>query len=230
MNLRTTNNREGLRNLGGGNDDSLELRWNRFPKERCREIVAIIRRSVRCEAIMIFLPWTRYLGLDARQKHNWRSVKSSAAVGARYRLPNTYNMSPRALLALVAIACIGQAAARPVKKTLNFNMFVLRPKQGASDRFLLSTDGVSRFGPILEMFVQRFQGMMSVKLPHDNGISVSEGATGVPVGNTAENEVDGVQESRMPGIVVRPSRTKPGTYEVEIDMVVDDGQPDEKTQ
>lgn len=144
-------------------------------------------------------------------------------------------MSPRAMLVLVAIACLSQAAARPVKKTLNFNMFVLRPKEGAADRFLLSTDGVSRFGPILEMFVQRFQGLMSVKLPQDqqNSVSVSDGTTGakseVPVGNNAENEVDGVQESKMPGIVVRPSRSKPGTYEVEIDMVIDDGQPDEKT-
>ncbi|KAJ8732457.1 hypothetical protein PYW07_015056 [Mythimna separata] len=144
-------------------------------------------------------------------------------------------MSPRALLVLVAIAWLAQAAARPVKKTLNFNMFLLRPKEGASDRFLLSTDGVSRFGPILEMFVQRFQGLMSVKLPQDqlNGISVPNAASGgtgeVPIGNNAENEVDGMQESKMPGIVVRPSRTKPGTYEVEIDMVVDDGQPDEKT-
>lgn len=146
-------------------------------------------------------------------------------------------MSPRAVIVLVAIAFIAQAAARPVKKTLNFNMFLLRPKEGASDRFLLSTDGVSRFGPILEMFVQRFQGLMSVKLPQDqmNGIySVPEGSGSVkgevPVGNNAENEVDGVQESKMPGIVVRPSRTKPGTYEVEIDMVVDDGQPEENTK
>ncbi|CAB3234214.1 unnamed protein product [Arctia plantaginis] len=138
-------------------------------------------------------------------------------------------MSPRALLAFVAIACIGQAASRPVKKTLNFNMFVLRPKKGASDRIFVTTDGVSRFGPILEMFVQYFQGLLSVKLPQDNSLSVPKKA-GVPVGNTAENEVDSLQELRMPGIVVRPSRTKPGTYEVEIDMVVDDGQPDEKTQ
>ncbi|CAH0699674.1 unnamed protein product [Spodoptera exigua] len=145
-------------------------------------------------------------------------------------------MSPRALFLLVAIACIAQAAARPVKKTLNFNMFLLRPKEGAADRFLLSTDGVSRFGPILEMFVQRFQGLMSVKLPQDqlNSISVPDAPASVkgevPIGNNAENEVDGVPESKMPGIVVRPSRTKPGTYEVEIDMVVDDGQPDEKNQ
>lgn len=136
-------------------------------------------------------------------------------------------MSPRVLLAFVAIACISQAAARPVKKTLNFNMFVLRPKKGSSDRILVTADGISRFGPILEMFVQRFQGLLSVKLPQNNTISVPE-SEGVPVGNATENEVDSVQESRMPGIVVRPSRTKPGTYEVEIDMVVDDGQPDEK--
>ncbi|CAB3228004.1 unnamed protein product [Arctia plantaginis] len=122
-----------------------------------------------------------------------------------------------------------RAASRPVKKTLNFNMFVLRPKKGASDRIFVTTDGVSRFGPILEMFVQYFQGLLSVKLPQDNSLSVPKKA-GVPVGNTAENEVDSLQELRMPGIVVRPSRTKPGTYEVEIDMVVDDGQPDEKTQ
>ncbi|CAH0627423.1 unnamed protein product [Chrysodeixis includens] len=139
-------------------------------------------------------------------------------------------MSPRALFVLVAIACATQAAARPVKKTLNFNMFVLRPKEGASDRFLLSTDGVSRFGPILEMFVQRFQGLMSVKLPQEqaNGVSAGGSSRVVPMGNNAENEVDGMQEPKMPGIVVRPSRTKPGTYEVEIDMVVDDGQPDDK--
>lgn len=106
-------------------------------------------------------------------------------------------------------------------------MFVLRPKKGSSDRILVTADGISRFGPILEMFVQRFQGLLSVKLPQNNTISVPE-SEGVPVGNATENEVDSVQESRMPGIVVRPSRTKPGTYEVEIDMVVDDGQPDEK--
>lgn len=139
----------------------------------------------------------------------------------------------RVLLALVAIACLNQAAARPVKKTLNFNMFVLRPRQDA-EGFLLATDGVSRLGPVLEYLVQRVQGMMSVKKPQEkiegyHSDLIQNVSTSIP--NAAENEVDGVPESKMPGVIVRPSRTKPGTYEVEIDVVVDDDQPnDNKTQ
>ncbi|CAG9785314.1 unnamed protein product [Diatraea saccharalis] len=134
-------------------------------------------------------------------------------------------MSPRTLVMLVAIACVGQVAARPVRRTLNFNMFVLRPKQDALDRVLLTTDGVSRFGPILEYLVQRVQGMMSVKRPLEESIHADVPI--VPVADAADNEIDGSQKPKSPGVVVRPSRTKPGTYEVEIDVVVDDGQPDD---
>ncbi|KAJ0180149.1 hypothetical protein K1T71_004740 [Dendrolimus kikuchii] len=133
----------------------------------------------------------------------------------------------RVLLALVFVACVHQAAPRPVKKTLNFHMFVLRPKHDQPDRFFIATDGVSRFGPVLEYFVQRVQGMMSVKVPENhNKIDAfpEESEINKPVSD-AENEVDSV-----PGVVVRPSSTKPGTYEVEIDVMVDDGQPDEKKQ
>lgn len=136
----------------------------------------------------------------------------------------------RILLALVTIACIQQAAARPVKKTLNFNMFLLRPKQETTDRVLLTTDGVSRFGPLLEYLVQRFQGLMSVRVPPEqvNGYSNSEGTVAdLQIADTAENEVDAVPQSRMPGVVVRPSSTKPGTFEVEINVLVDDGQPED---
>lgn len=136
-------------------------------------------------------------------------------------------MSPRTLFALVAVACCSQAVARPVRRTLNFNMFVLKPQQGSPDRSILATEGISRFGPLMEYLVQRVQGMMSVRLPPKKGslpIDVS-----VPIADASENEID-VAESKMPGVVVRPSRTKPGTYEVEIDVVVDDGQPDDKKQ
>ncbi|CAG4936588.1 unnamed protein product [Colias eurytheme] len=129
-------------------------------------------------------------------------------------------MSPRFVIALLVIVCLSRAAARPVRRTLNFNMFVLKPRQDEPERSILATEGLSRFGPILEYLVQRVQGLMSVRLPPDAGY-YSE----APV--DADNEVD-VQESRMPGVpgvVVRPSRTKPGTYEVEIDVVVDDGKP-----
>lgn len=139
----------------------------------------------------------------------------------------------RIVLALVTIACIQQAAARPVKKTLNFNMFLLRPKQETTDRVLLTTDGVSRFGPLLEYLVQRFQGLMSVRIPPDqvNGYTNPEGTAmlaDVPIADAAENEVDALPQSRMPGVVVRPSSTKPGTFEVEINVLVDDGQPEDK--
>lgn len=145
------------------------------------------------------------------------------------------NMS-RALIVVVAIACLGQAAARPIRRTLNFNMFVLQPKQGSEDRVLLSTEGVSRFGPILEYLVQRVQGMMSVRLPQEPAVVENLAAElptvlksgEIPVADASENEVDAIQESRMPGVVVRPSQSKPGTYEVEIDVLVDDGQPEEK--
>lgn len=70
------------------------------------------------------------------------------------------------------------------------------------------------------------QGLMSVKRPLEESLHANVPI--VPVADAAENEIDGVQKARMPGVVVRPSRTKPGTYEVEIDVVVDDGQPDDK--
>ncbi|KAM3961930.1 uncharacterized protein ACR2FA_004017 [Aphomia sociella] len=186
---------------------------------------------------MIFLLETRYLSLDAEQKRNEHSSERNAARAARSTTqPHTINnMSLRAIVVLVAITCIGQAAARPVRRTLNFNMFVLHPKRDAPDRFLLTTDGVSRFGPILEYLVQRVQGLMSVKLPQDPSVIAEAHSESpatpapviLPIADAAENEVDGIQESKMPGVVVRPSRTKPGTYEVEIDVVVDDGQPEE---
>ncbi|KAL0840732.1 hypothetical protein ABMA28_015920 [Loxostege sticticalis] len=139
-------------------------------------------------------------------------------------------MSPRALVILVAIACAAQVAARPVRRTLNFNMFLLKPRQDAPDRFLLTTDGVSRFGPILEYLVQRVQGLMSVRRPIEDNQDFNPEPQHlqqeVPIADAAENEIDGLQKARMPGVIVRPSRTKPGTYEVEIDVVVDDGQPD----
>ncbi|XP_039749257.1 uncharacterized protein LOC120626042 [Pararge aegeria] len=131
-------------------------------------------------------------------------------------------MSSQCVVLLAVVACLvhHQVAARPVRKTLNFNMFVLNPQhQGSADRTILATDGVSRFGPILEYLVQRVQGMMSVRLPVEASYHTDE-----KVPDVSENEVDGVQ-AKMPGVVVRPSRAKPGTYDVEIDVVVDDGQP-----
>lgn len=125
---------------------------------------------------------------------------------------------------MVAVACVCQVVARPVRRTLNFNMFVLKPHQGTPDRTILATDGMSRFGPLMEYLVQRVQGMLSVRLP-PKGAFPSD--VSVPMADASENEID-VSESKMPGVVVRPSQTKPGTYEVEIDVVVDDGQPDEK--
>lgn len=183
------------------------------------------------EAIMIFLPQTRYLSLDAEQKLSGRSEEALAAPGARCR---PCNMS-RVLIVVVTCACLGMATSRPVRRTLNFNMFLLQPHKGASDRFLITTDGISRFGPILEYFVQRVQGMMSVKLPtnqnHHEGIvqpSVPQRNSIVPIADASENEIDGAQQVNTPGVIVRPSQTKPGTYEVEINVVVDDGQPDDK--
>lgn len=181
------------------------------------------------EAIMIFLPETRYLSLDAGQKRSGRSEKALAAPGARCR---PCNMS-RVLIVVVACACLGMAASRPVRRTLNFNMFLLQPHKGTSDRFLVSTDGLSRFGPILEYFVQRVQGMMSVKVPQNqpeenNAPNVPVRNVVVPIADASENEIDGAQQVKTPGVVVRPSQTKPGTYEVEINVVVDDGQPDDK--
>lgn len=102
-------------------------------------------------------------------------------------------------------------------------MFVLKPQEGTSERTILTTNGISRFGPILEYVVQRVQGAFSVRLPPQE--PNKELGSKVPIGDVAENEVDGIQEAKMPGVVVRPSRTKPGTFEVEIDVVVDDGQP-----
>lgn len=140
----------------------------------------------------------------------------------------------RVLLVLVAIACVQHAAARPVKKTLNFNMFLLRPHEDVPERVLLTTDGVSRFGPLLEYLVQRFQGLMSVRLPQDPQDSkdkieaISQASQIVPIADASENEVDAVPDSRTSGVIVRPSREKPGTFEVEINVVVDDGQPENK--
>lgn len=133
---------------------------------------------------------------------------------------------------VVACACLGIAVSRPVRRTLNFNMFLLQPHKGASDRFLVTTDGISRFGPILEYFVQRVQGMMSVKVPNEQQGYVTPNVpmrnSIVPFADASENEIDGAQQMKTPGLVVRPSQTKPGTYEVEINVVVDDGQPDDK--
>lgn len=135
----------------------------------------------------------------------------------------------RAFTVLLAIAIANEAASRPVKKTLNFNMFLLSPRQDAPDRVFLTTDGISRFGPILEYLVQRVQGLMSVRVPPEqqDGLQANfDVTTAIP--DPAENEIDGVQEARMPGVVVKPSLTKPGTYEVQINVLVDDGQPDDK--
>lgn len=170
---------------------------------------------------MIFLLKPRYLSLDARQKRSERSLEFHITPAGRLR-----TMSPRYVFALMLITCIS-AGAKPVRRTLNFHMFVLKPPEGEPDRSILATEGLSRFGPILEYIVQRMQGMMSVRLPPDSGYYTNPK---VPVADAAENEIE--HESRMPGVpgvVVRPSRTKPGTYEVEIDVVVDDGKP-EKAQ
>lgn len=147
----------------------------------------------------------------------------------------------------LTLVLVYYATARPVRKTLNFNMFVL-PHDG-SEKTVLTTDGVSRFGPILEYMVQRFQSLMSVRLPPealDQNSSVDQGQkvteelasensqlsenidsadtpSEVPLADAAENEVDH-QEPAIPGVVVRPSQTKPGTFEVEIDVVVDEDQ------
>ncbi|CAH2074970.1 unnamed protein product, partial [Iphiclides podalirius] len=203
--------------LATNSGDSPELRRECFPNERRRPPQSSGNR--RRGNYDRFLPETRYVGLGAVQKRSGRSIRAHVASAARRPASN---MSPRALVALVAIACVCQAAALPVRRTLNFNMFVLKPKEGAPERTVLTTDGVSRFGPIIEYLVQRVQGLMSVRKPPDQLGSFQP----LPeVANAAENEVDAVQESRMPGIVVRPSLTKPGTYEVEIDVVVDDAQP-----
>ncbi|KPJ15868.1 hypothetical protein RR48_09914 [Papilio machaon] len=134
-------------------------------------------------------------------------------------------MSPRALLLLLAVACASRAVARPVRRTLNFNMFVLKPKEGSPERTILTTDGVSRFGPVIEYLVQRVQGLLSVRNSPEQ-----LGGLEPAVANSAENEVDSAQESRLPGVVVRPSATRPGTYEVEIDVLVDDGQPADRVR
>ncbi|CAK1552484.1 unnamed protein product [Leptosia nina] len=162
---------------------------------------------------MIFLLKTRYLSLDGQQKRSGRSRREYTAAGGR-------NMYPRYIITFLAIACIS-AGAKPVRRTLNFNMFVLKPRQGEPERSLLATEGLSRFGPVLEYIVQRMQGMMSVRLPPDSGYYTDK----EPIADAAENEVDHERMPGVPGVVVRPSQTKPGTYEVEIDVVVDDGKP-----
>lgn len=167
---------------------------------------------------MIFLLKTRYLGLDARQKRNERSVGAISVQVGRWRI----RMYSRVVIALVAIACMYQATAKPVRRTLNFNMFVLKPQAGEPERSILTTDGISRFGPLLEYLVQQVQGLMSVRLPAD--VEVNDKSK-VPEANALENEVDTMPESKKPGVIVRPSQTKPGTYEVEIDVIVDDDQP-----
>ncbi|CAG9560151.1 unnamed protein product [Danaus chrysippus] len=131
-------------------------------------------------------------------------------------------MSSRVAIALVAIACVYQATAKPVRRTLNFNMFVLKPQAGEPERSILTTDGISRFGPLLEYLVQQVQGLMSVRLPADIEVN---GEGKLPEANTLENEVDNTKDTKKPGVIVRPSQTKPGTYEVEIDVIVDDDQP-----
>ncbi|CAG9126811.1 unnamed protein product [Plutella xylostella] len=125
--------------------------------------------------------------------------------------------------ALLCCLVLGAAPA-PVRRTLNFNMFVLKPQPDNPDRVLISTNGVSRFGPLLEYLVQRVQGLLSVRV-HPDEIPDAAPAEEVPVADTAENEVEGLHEARLPGVVVRPSRTKPGTYEVQMAVVLDDGKP-----
>ncbi|XP_041976183.1 uncharacterized protein LOC121730986 [Aricia agestis] len=129
-------------------------------------------------------------------------------------------------LVLVALVCVGLASARPVRKTLNFNMFFLKP-QDSTERTVVTADGISRFGPILEYLVQRVQNVMSVRLPPKEDPSGAPEQQ-VPHADPAENDIDSpmASESKMlPGVVVRPSRTRPGTYEVEIDVVVDEEAP-----
>lgn len=128
----------------------------------------------------------------------------------------------RSTILVCVLACVCAVSARPVRRTLNFNMFMLKPRPDAPDRVLISTNGVSRFGPLLEYLVQRVQGLLSVRVHPDESRPV---ANGVPIADVSENEVDGLQKSKLPGVVVRPSRTKPGTYEVEMAVVMDDGQP-----
>lgn len=69
--------------------------------------------------------------------------------------------------------------------------------------------------------MQRVQGLLSVRVHPDESTGEVQD-NGVPVGDSAENEVDSLREIRMPGVVVRPSRNRPGTYEVEMAVVVDD--------
>ncbi|CAF4754455.1 unnamed protein product [Pieris macdunnoughi] len=125
----------------------------------------------------------------------------------------------RYILALVLITCIS-AGAIPVRKTLNFNMFLLKPQPSEIDRSILATEGLSRFGPVLEYIVQRMQGLMSVRPPPDSGYYIKPE---VSLPDAAENEI--ASKSATPGapkVIVRPSQTKPGTYDVKIDLVVDE--------
>lgn len=131
-------------------------------------------------------------------------------------------MNPARAFLILTLA-LSSTTASPVRRTLNFNMFVLKPRPDAPDRLLISTNGVSRFGPLLEYLVQRVQGLLSVRVhPDEANTPVPVSVNGVPIADAAENEVDSLQEIRMPGVVVRPSRNRPGTYEVEMAVVVDD--------
>ncbi|XP_045764190.1 uncharacterized protein LOC123866589 [Maniola jurtina] len=171
---------------------------------------------------MIFLPKTRLPLSWFRCAAKTQRAQCGRFFRQGWTLTRYRNMSSRYLVTFLCISCLiyNQATARPVRKTLNFNMFVLQPHEGTPDRSILATDGVSRFGPILEYLVQRVQGLMSVRLPPEE----ASYHTDEKVPDVSENEVDGVQ-TKMPGVVVRPSRVKPGTYDVEIDVVVDDEQP-----
>lgn len=130
-----------------------------------------------------------------------------------------------ATLLLLLLAAAPLCAGKPVRRKLNFNMFVLRPtgggEAGSADGYepapvkvLLSTNGVSRFGPLLEYLVQRVQGLMSVRVHPDESQLAPESEPAVAAA------------TRLPGVVVRPSRDRPGTYELEIAVTVDDGEPD----
>lgn len=126
------------------------------------------------------------------------------------------NMYQRALFLTLCLVLIH---AKPVKRKLNFNMYVLKPSgndyEPAPLKVLFSTNGVSRFGPMLEYLVQRVQGLFSVKVnPEENYVNEQE--------NLVEDEAAGV---KMKGVILRPSREKPGIFQVEIPVTVDDGQP-----
>lgn len=84
------------------NDDSLKLRWERFPNERCRDIGAITRPYH--QAIMIFLLEPRYLSLGAGRRRSARSVEARGAPAARDQ--RNHKPCPR-----VFSSCLSQSPA-----------------------------------------------------------------------------------------------------------------------